>query len=79
MYGVIRLSTHVRARHAYNLPLELMHRVLGGITSRPRTSRANLTISGRENELHHLLKRGLDQPCGHLGAQAFAQPGVKLF
>jgi len=79
MYGVIRLSTHIRARHAYNLLLELMHRVLGWITSRPRTSRTNLTISGRKNELHHLLKRGLDQPYGHLGAQAFAQPGVKLF
>ena len=37
------------------------------------------SISGRKNELHHLLKRCLDQPCGHLGAQAFAQPGIKLF
>jgi len=29
-----RLWAHVRARHAYNLPLEYMHRVLGGITIR---------------------------------------------
>ena len=78
MYTDIRLSTHVRARHVYNLPLGCMNRVQGD--NRKLVYIVSVgSISGRKNELHHLLKRGLDQPRGHLGAQAFAQPGVKLF